>query len=82
MLGSHVLLIEKTIVFHTVFKAISIAGLGAIVSGIIGYYIGKVIEAPPSTTKILEKALDETDSDLLINDLMLNDLKNMDLPND
>ena len=76
-LGAHVLILEKVIIFHTVTKAFIIAGIGAIISGAIGYYIGKIIETPAKESFFNETSFGETDSDLLIDDVMLNDLKNI-----
>lgn len=77
-LGTYVLIIEKSIVFSSVLKAVIMGGLGAIIGAIMGHFIGKVIEAPPKSTRTTEDLFQETDSDLLIDNVMINELKNID----
>lgn len=71
----YILWLERSVGFDTIFKSLSIGGIGAVVTGFIGYYVGKTIESPPK--KSIEEAIEETDSDLLIDDIMLDELKNM-----
>lgn len=79
-LGGSILIIEKSVDFNSVMKAFWFAGLGALIAGIIGYFIGRIIDEPPKKTTEMNNY--DTDSDLLINDIMLDDLKNMNNTND
>lgn len=52
--------------------------IGAIIGGIMGYFIGKAIEAPPKGSATNEELFQNTDSDLLIDNVMIDELNNID----
>lgn len=77
LLNAYVLFVEGSIDISTVIKSTWYGLLGALAAGIIGYFIGKVIEAPPGNQNTSIEDLSNTDDDLLISDMMIDDLKNI-----
>ncbi len=77
LLGTHVLLFKKTITLYAVFDALWFGFIGALITGFIGYQIGRVIESPPHRKAPSKEDVINTDDDLLIDDIMIDEIKNI-----
>jgi hypothetical protein len=78
-LGATVLIKMGTIDLNSVFKALWLGSLGGGVSGVLGYYIGKISEKTEAHHDFFtESSYDsddiDTDDDLLIDNTMMDDL--------
>ena len=72
IIGTYVLLKAMSIDYYSVLKACKLAIPSAIISGGIGFIIGKILDSAPSQKKKSKEKL--KDRDLLIDDLLIDDL--------